>query len=302
MDSRDLRREVAELRHQLRRNQVALVAALAALGLGALGSVGLVGFYGVRLSDEIWEVREHVESIDEASRTRMLALSHDLTRQRQELAAIRKAANDDLEAIQEANRKIAAIRDPNKELAALREANQELWSELASQRSDLLDALHEHQSVSSTEEAELSSRFRLGETDFMDPEVSAGELKGFVKGDEKIHRASALPPSPAHLLIELSPEKVGLGERYRLEVRLVNRSNQPLGARALRLDWSFGGRKNTGGDVPLGVAHVAPRDSAVLYRVSGKWTPVQESGPVSLTATLTLDDGERLLNTLRWSY
>ena len=90
-----------------------------------------------------------------------------------------------------------------------------------------------------------------------------------------------------------------LGDSYRLAVRLVNRSNQPLDTDALRLDWSFGG-KNTGGAVPLGVARIDARASAVLYQITGRWTPAHEDGPVVVTATLRLQGGELLANSLRW--
>ena len=74
-----------------------------------------------------------------------------------------------------------------------------------------------------------------------------------------------------------------------------------MGATSLRIDWSFAGKK-TGGDVPLDIAHVGANQSAVLYSVTGRWTPAHEEGPVLLTATLTLEDGERLANTLSWKY
>lgn len=295
MEPRELRREISELRSQLRRNHVYLTAALVVIGLGTLVSVGLVAFYGLRLGDQVWEVRADVGALDVESRTRNKALSLDLARQEQELAAIRKAANDDLVAIQEAHRKIAAIRDPRNELDALREANEALWGELATQRTDLLEALSEQRPVP-VDDAE---RFTLGETSFVDPRHRPGEIKGFIKGDEEVYQAHALRGNPAHLLIELSPREVQLGDPYRLAVRLVNRSNQPLDANALRLDWSFGG-KNTGGSVPLGVGRIAARGSAVLYQVSGQWTPAHEDGPVVVTATLRLDGGELLANSLRW--
>ena len=74
-----------------------------------------------------------------------------------------------------------------------------------------------------------------------------------------------------------------------------------MGATSLRIDWSFAGKK-TGGDVTLDIAHVGANESAVLYSVTGRWTPAHEEGPVLLTATLTLEDGERLANTLSWKY
>lgn len=300
MEARDLRREISELRQQLRRNQVYLTAALVVIGLGTLVSVGLVAFYGLRLGDQVWQARADISALDSESRIRSKALSLDLGRQQQELAAIRKAANDDLVAIQEAHRKIASIRDPLKDLEALREANQALWAELASQRTDILDALEQDPAPVAGNVPEASNeRFRLGETAFFDPSYRPGELKGFVKGDNDVHQAFTLPSNPAHLLIELSPSEVRLGQPYELAVRLVNRSNKTLDANLLRLDWSFGG-KNTGGAVPLGVLRINPRDSAVLYHMSGKWTPAHEEGPVVVTATLTLDGGERLANSLSW--
>lgn len=298
----ELEQEIAELRGQLRRNHVYLVVALSVIGLSALVSVGLVGFYGWRLGDQMWELQRDVSAVNEDSHTRTRALSLDLARQQRELTAIRNAATRDLTAIQEAHRKIASIRDPKTELAALREANQALWSALATQRANLLDALEERDPEESSLLIESpEKRFRLGETLFEDPTVAASEVRGFIVEDEKVHRATSLPANPAHLLIELSPDRVALGQSYELEVRLVNRSNRALGATSLRIDWSFAGKK-TGGDVPLDIAHVGANQSAVLYSVTGRWTPAHEEGPVILTATLTLEDGERLANTLSWKY
>ena len=298
----ELEQEIAELRGQLRRNHVYLVVALSVIGLSALVSVGLVGFYGWRLGDQMWELQRDVSAVNEDSHTRTRALSLDLARQQRELTAIRNAATRDLTAIQEAHRKIASIRDPKTELAALREANQALWSALATQRANLLDALEERDPEESSLLIESpEKRFRLGETLFEDPTVAASEVRGFIVEDEKVHRVTALPANPAHLLIELSPDRVALGQSYELEVRLVNRSNRALGATSLRIDWSFAGKK-TGGDVPLDIAHVGANQSAVLYSVTGRWTPAHEEGPVILTATLTLEDGERLANTLSWKY
>ena len=284
-----LEQEIAELRGQLRRNHVYLVVALSVIGLSALVSVGLVGFYGWRLGDQMWELQRDVSAVNEDSHTRTRALSLDLARQQRELTAIRNAATRELTAIQEAHRKIASIRDPKRELAALREANQALWSALATQRANLLDAIEERDPEESSLLIESpEKRFRLGETLFEDPTVAASEVRGFIVEDEKVHRVTALPANPAHLLIELSPARVALGQSYELEVRLVNRSNRALGATSLRIDWSFAGKK-TGGDVTLDIAHVGANESAVLYSVTGRWTPAHEEGPVLLTATLTLD-------------
>lgn len=301
MESRDLRREILALRQQLRRNQVYLTAALAVIGLGTLVAVGLVGFFALRLGDQVWDVRADISALDEESRTRSRALSLDLERQQRELAAIRKAANEELISMREAHRKIASIRDPREELQALREANEALWTELASQRADLLEALDEKTGPLGDDggDGSVDERFQLGETTFTDPDHQPNELKGFIKGDREVYQALKYPGNPAHLLIELSPREVRLGDSYQLAVRLVNRSNEPIAPDALRLDWAFG-EKKTGGRVPLGVSRIDPRASAVLYEMSGQWTPAHERGPVVVTATLTLGGGEQLANSLRW--
>jgi hypothetical protein len=67
----------------------------------------------------------------------------------------------------------------------------------------------------------------------------------------------------------------------------------------MRLDWSFRGR-NTGGDVQVEVDRVDAQATALLYSVSGQWTEAHKDGPVSVTATLTVDGGARVTNVLSW--
>jgi hypothetical protein len=142
------------------------------------------------------------------------------------------------------------------------------------------------------------ARFRLGETSYVDPEERPDTIKGFVGGDEKIFRASSPPSKPAHLVIEIDPVGVRLGEPYRLSVSLVNRSNRAIATRAMRLDWSFQG-KNTGGDVPVQVERVEPQETALLYAVSGEWTEAHNQR-AQVTATLTVEEGARFKNVLSW--
>jgi hypothetical protein len=142
------------------------------------------------------------------------------------------------------------------------------------------------------------ARFRLGATRYAEG-GAAGPVRGFLEGDERVHRATSAPAPPGELVIELRPDDVTLGDPYEVSVRLVNEGNRALDAASLRLDWSFGGR-NTGGDVTLQSARVEPRGAGVLYEVSGTWTSAHAQGPASLTATLTLQDGARLANTLEW--
>ncbi len=289
-------REIADLRERLHRYQVYLGAALAFFGIATVAAISLSSIYARRLAKSLSETEATLAGIRAETASRTEALGRALERQQQELAAIRKAANDNLEAMQEANRKLPSVRDPAKEFDALREANEALWRALASQRAELLDAFGDRGSPPSTPAP--VSRFRLGETSYVDPGEKPDAIKGFVRGEESVHRASALPSNPALLLIEVDPAEVGLGEAYRLSIRLVNRSNRAISTRSMRLDWSFQG-KNTGGDVPVHVARVEAQETALLYSVSGQWTDAHQDR-VTLTATVTVDGGARVSNVLSW--
>ena len=298
--STDPGRELADLRERIHRFRVYLGTALAVFGIATLVAIGLVSLYGFRLSTSLSETEASLAELKEQSSSRVEELGRGLARQEQELTAIRKAAIDDLEAMREANRKLSSVRDPAKELSALREANEALWHELASQRAELLEAFGDRDVDAGVAAPHAPvSRFRLGETSYVDPEERPDAIKGFVKGEEKVFRASTLPSNPALLVIELDPEKVGLGEAYRLSVRLVNRSNRSIVPRSMRLDWSFQG-KNTGGDVPVGIDRVEAQKTALLYSVSGQWTEAHKEGPVSVTATVTVDGGAQVKNVLSW--
>lgn len=310
----DSAREILALRQQVQRLRLYLGVSLAVLGIGTLVSLGLVGFYGVRLAERLAEAEEKINKVDDTASVRAEQMRRELLAQGAEIIALRKSAADDLEAVREAQRKLAAVRDPAKELAALREANEALWSELASQKVKLLDSLRDRKPDAAlaspvpvpapapalaSAPAASASRFRLSDTTYVDPANDPNAIKGFIPGDRKIHRANNLPAKPALVIIEVTPVDVGLGQPYRLSVRLVNRSNRPINATSLRLDWSFQGM-NTGGEVPVDVSRIDPQSSALVYSVAGEWTDAHQDSPVSVTATLTVDGGARLSNTLQW--
>jgi hypothetical protein len=293
--------EMAALRKEIQRLRVYLGVSLAILGTGTLVSLALMGFYGTRLAARLSEADRRVVQLDEGTAKRAEEMRRELVAQGAEIIAIRKSATDDLQAMREAQRKLSGVRDPATQLAALREANEALWTELANQKAELLGSLRDRSSVVEPAAAPTPSgpRFRLGATSYVDPGEEPAAVKGFLPAGEAIHRATNRPAQPALLVIDVTPEGVALGERYRLEVRLVNQSNRTLEAKVLRLDWSFNGM-NTGGDVPVEAAQIDAQRTTLLYQVSGQWSEAQERSPVSVTATVTLFDGARLSNTLEW--
>ena len=130
--------------------------------------------------------------------------------------------------------------------------------------------------------------------------MAASEVRGFVVEDEKVHQATSLPANPAHLLIQLSPDKVALGESYVLEIRLVNRSNQALDATSLRLAWSLAGKK-TGAPCPSILPMSTPVKARALFGVGTMLASPRERSRY-LDGDLTLKDGEQLANSLSWTY
>jgi hypothetical protein len=298
-DDIDVRRELSNLRQQLRRYQVSLGWALVVFGIGTLVSLALTAFYAFRLASTVTETRAGLAELERKTEAQLEDLTRGVVRQQDELAAIRNAATEDLQAIREAQRRLAEVQDPARDLTALRDANRALWNALAHQRAELLEELESRETVPvPPAPATPAPRFRLDATSYVEP-GEPGQVKGFVPGEQKIHRASALPSNPALLLIELLPEGIRPGEPYRLSVRLVNQSNRPIVPSSLRLDWSFDGM-NTGGSVALGVDRIEPQKSALLHAVDGDWTEAHQAGKVRVTATLTLDDGARLSNSLHW--
>ncbi|MGH9320663.1 MAG: hypothetical protein ACRD3V_12360 [Vicinamibacteria bacterium] len=291
--------DIAELRQQLRRHQVYLGAALSAFGIGSLIAVGLAGFYGFQLAETLSKAEARVSELEEETQKKNEELERGLARQQEDLAAIQRAAIEDLEAIREANRKFDSVRDPSKELSALREANEALWKELANQRAELLDGLRNRGGRNESPPLPRAPRFRLGETHYTHPADDPDAIKGFVAGDQQVFRATAPQNNSVVLLIDVKPEGVRPGDPYQLSVRVVNQSYRLIAFESLRLDWSFNG-KNTGGPVPVAVAQVKPQDTQVLYSLMGHWTEAHELGPVSVTASLAIYGGASATNVLRW--
>jgi hypothetical protein len=296
----DAVREIQSLRQQVQRLRIYLGASFAIVGIGTLVSIALMGFYGMRLGSRLTGLERRMDEVDEAASGRQEEMRRELVAQGAEIVAIRKSATDDLQAMREAQRKLAAVRDPSKDLAALRDANEALWTELANQKAELLESLRDPKPDAPLgASAPPRPRFRLGESAYVDPEEDPDRIKGFIPNGEAIHRANNLPANPALIVLEVSPVEVKLGERYRLEVRVVNQSNRPLTARTLRLDWSFRGG-NTGGDVPLTETRIDAQRTTVVYRLEGQWSDAPNASPASVTATLTLADGARIRNRLEW--
>jgi hypothetical protein len=146
---------------------------------------------------------------------------------------------------------------------------------------------------------ELGRKFVRGPTRFMPATNKAGEPRGFYASENpRVKRAMAVSEFPAEILIDLNPPDARPGNPYRLRLEIHNRGNASLHVTDLELVWNYAGR-NTGGPLPFSKRVVGPRSTSVLYEVDGVW--IEELTEGTIVATVTLEGGGQLVNSLRWN-
>jgi hypothetical protein len=103
---------------------------------------------------------------------------------------------------------------------------------------------------------------------------------------------------PAEILIGINPPDARPGNPYRLRLEIHNHGDTSINVTDLALVWNYSGR-NTGGRLPFGKRLVGPGSTSVLYEVNGVWMEELTAGEIA--ATVTLEGGAQLFNTLRWN-
>ena len=83
-----------------------------------------------------------------------------------------------------------------------------------------------------------------------------------------------------------------------VQLEIHNHGDIPINVTDLELVWNYAGR-NTGGRLPFGKRLVGAGSTSVLYEVDGIWMEELTTGTIS--ATVTLEGGSQLFNTLRWN-
>jgi len=124
--------------------------------------------------------------------------------------------------------------------------------------------------------------------------------KGFESGSEvQVNRATKAPDNPADVMIQIHPTTVRTGDPYFLRVRIHNRGNRPIGVKSVELVSQLGTRTTGKGQqlTPM-VQRVNPRETSMIWQVSGTWSEEQNTGSIQATVTLIGDD--RLVKTIRW--
>ena len=262
----ELQAELLRLSQNSRRNQLYLGVALSVVGIGSLLAIGFLGFLGHQLVDQLSDIRTDLRASQEQIDVLRSEVSEAAAQRRQQLQAL---AN-----IHDANRKLSdELAHQRTDMARLRERSQAIQQATE-------DAL-ENLRVSASEQPNREGKGSLaggfaaaagensapshGTTSYRssDPRPLT-EIKGFVGTHPAIRRAERDEALPAHLRLEVRPERPGLGDPYQLRVFVVNRTNKAIDLTSLRLAWNFDGKK-TGGALPPQVQQVKPRSSAVVY-------------------------------------
>jgi hypothetical protein len=155
----------------------------------------------------------------------------------------------------------------------------------------------EIQTLSTVPEPEPERKFEMGPTRHLQS-VGQAPRNSYSSEKPQSKLAMAASEAPAEILIDINPPDARPGSPYRLRLEIHNRGDTSINVTDLELVWNYAGR-NTGGPLPFGKRLVGPRSTSVLYEVDGIW--IEELTAGTIFATVTLEGGTRLVNTLRWN-
>lgn len=176
-------------------------------------------------------------------------------------------------------------------------------AEMASQtqllRAQLRIKEREIQALSEKPVLEDGRKFSRSPTRYLPASSGTEAPRGFhASSKPRVKPAMVNPESPAEILIDVNPPDARPGSPYRLRLELHNRGNASIQVTELEVVWNYAGR-NSGGPLQFSKRVVGPRSTSVLYEVDGVWMEELTAG--SIVATVTLEGGDQLVNTLRWN-
>lgn len=306
-DVAQLRSEIAAAQERASRSHVLVVTTLVAVALAAFVAVSFVGYAGFRVARQLRDFEAHLESSRAEQAETEQQLVSELSRHRQELQTLQRASELEQGQVERSQRELydtytrlqIVLAEQQDRLEAMRENNQSLQTELEHLNRQLGTLPRVGGTALSTQSTPTQGdvRFSLGETRLS----SSPDQGGLFDGANTIRRATTAPV-PGHIAIELRPlegDRLRVGADYELRVELVNRSRRILHIESLDVSWVLGD-KRTGGTLDVRRSDVEPQSSALVYTVTGQWSPVQDRGGAYLEATVGLSAGEALSNVLSW--
>ena len=145
-----------------------------------------------------------------------------------------------------------------------------------------------------------SRSFVAGRTQATSPESRAGAVPdGFEdSAGVTVKKGTQAAELPGKLSFEVSPEAVKPGERYAVNIVLMNEGNAPIEIRGLTITTTINGRKFAAPVSPT-TTNVAPKQKATLFTVAGEiWK--EDTSTWQMEAAVTTLRGETYRNNVSW--
>ena len=142
--------------------------------------------------------------------------------------------------------------------------------------------------------------FVTAKTQATSPESRAGAVPdGFEdSAGVTVKKGTQAAELPGKLSFEVSPEAVKAGERYAVNIVLMNEGNAPIEIRGLIITTIINGRKFAAPVSPT-TTNVAPKQKATLFTVAGEiWK--EDTSSWQMEAAVTTLRGETYRNNVSW--
>ncbi len=142
--------------------------------------------------------------------------------------------------------------------------------------------------------------FVAGRTQTSSPEGRAGAVPdGFEdSAGVTVKKGTQAAELPGKLSFEVSPQAVKPGERYAVNIVLMNEGNAPIEIRSMTITTTINGRKFQAPVAPT-TTNVAPKQKATLFTVAGEiWK--EDTSTWQMEAAVTTLRGETYRNNVSW--
>jgi len=142
--------------------------------------------------------------------------------------------------------------------------------------------------------------FVAGRTQTSSPEGRAGAVPdGFEdSAGVTVKKGTQAAELPGKLSFEVSPQAVKAGERYAVNIVLMNEGNAPIEIRSMTITTTINGRKFQAPVAPT-TTNVAPKQKATLFTVAGEiWK--EDTSTWQMEAAVTTLRGETYRNNVSW--
>ena len=142
--------------------------------------------------------------------------------------------------------------------------------------------------------------FVMGKTVAQSAETQAGSVPaGFEESaGVTVKKGTQAAELPGKINFEFQPESVKPGDRYSVNISLLNEGAAPIQIRSMIISTSINGKRSQGVVPPL-AKDVAPKQRTVIYSLSGEiWK--EDTTSWSMEVTVQTARGETYKNQVTW--